>query len=178
MTVLHNLSFQLISPHLDVLLQKIYWKNKCCSRNIFTDYFKWLLVSLPLIIRESTRNIGLQDVLRKFSSNVLRTSPKDSIWLSQGRPRLTSWGRPEMMSRGRLNLTFKGRPWETDSGRSQDVLRTSPRGPSKDGSGAIWGHQLDVAISFFTFLLQLVRLSKSIGKQFNIQSLLRAQSNI
>ena len=38
-------------------------------------------------------------------------------------------GRPEMTSRGRLNLTFKGRPWEVDSRCSQDVLRTSHRGP-------------------------------------------------
>ena len=69
--------------------------------------------------------------------NVPRTSPKDPIWpsrgcpdlTSRGRPNLTSWGRPEMTSRGRLNLTFKGHPWEVDSGRPQNVLRTSPRGP-------------------------------------------------
>ena len=29
--ILHNLSFQLLSPYLDVLLQKIYQKDKCCS---------------------------------------------------------------------------------------------------------------------------------------------------
>ena len=41
----------------------------------------------------------------------------------------TIWGRPEMTSRRRLNLTLEGRPWEVDSGRPQDFLRTSPRGP-------------------------------------------------
>ena len=29
--ILHNFSFQLLSPHWDVLLQKIYQKDKCCS---------------------------------------------------------------------------------------------------------------------------------------------------
>ena len=75
-------------------------------------------------------NIGPQDVPSASSSNVPRSSSKDPIWPSRGRPdlmsrrhpNLTSWGRPEMMSRGHLNLTFKGRPWEVDSGRSQDVL--------------------------------------------------------
>ena len=70
-------------------------------------------------------NVGPQDVLRTSPSNVPRTSPKDPIcpsWgrpylMFRGRPNLTSWGRPEMKSRGRLNLTFKGRPWKVDSGR-------------------------------------------------------------
>ena len=72
-------------------------------------------------------NIGLQDVPRTSRSNVPRTSPKDSFDRCGDVPIL----RPEMTSRGRLNLMFKGRPWEVDSGRPQDVLRTSPRGPSE-----------------------------------------------
>ena len=68
---------------------------------------------------------------------VPRTPPEDPVWPSQGRPYLTFQGRPnltcwgslEMTSRVSPNLTFKGRPWEVDSGRSQDVVRTSPRGP-------------------------------------------------
>ena len=76
-------------------------------------------------------NIGPQDVQRTPPSNVPKTSPKDPIWPSLGRPNLTSWGRPKMTSRGRSDLTFNGRLWEVDSGRSQDVLRTSLRGPSK-----------------------------------------------
>ena len=47
-------------------------------------------------------NIGSQDVSR--------TSPKDPIWPSRGRPDLTSRGRPDMTSWGRPNLTSKGYP--------------------------------------------------------------------
>ena len=61
-------------------------------------------------------NMGLQDVSRTPPSNVHRTSPKDTMWPSRGRPDLTSQGRPNLSSRGRLNLIFKGRPWEVDSG--------------------------------------------------------------
>ena len=74
---------------------------------------------------------------------------------SRGRPDLTSWGRPEMTSWGRPNLTFKGRLWEVDSGRPQDVLRTSPRRPSKHS-------HLDVPTFLLTFLSELIRLTKSI----------------
>ena len=43
-----------LSPYLDVLLQKIYWKDKCCSWKIFTDYSKWLWVSLyPLLLEDA-----------------------------------------------------------------------------------------------------------------------------
>ena len=48
--------FQLLSPRLDVLLQKIYQKDKCCSLKIFTDFSKFLRVSLFLIITGSTPN--------------------------------------------------------------------------------------------------------------------------
>ena len=56
------------------------------------------------------------------------TSPGRPLKILFDRPNLTPWGRPEMTSRGRLNLMFKGCPWKVDSGRPQDVLRTSPRG--------------------------------------------------
>ena len=101
-------------------------------------FFIWWCIISKLIIficPSQPANCGPQDVPR--------TSPPTSpgrplkilfdragdvpIW----RPNLTSWGRPEMTSRGRLNLTFKGRRWEVDSGCPQDVLRTSPRGPSE-----------------------------------------------
>ena len=59
--------------------------------------------------------------------NVPRTSPKDHISASQGRPKLTSWGRPDLTSGGRLEMTSRERPWKVDSGRLKDVLRTSPR---------------------------------------------------
>ena len=49
------------------------------------------------------------------------------IW----RPDLMLWWCPEMTSRECTNLTSKGPPCDADSGRPQDVLRTSPRGPSK-----------------------------------------------
>ena len=52
-------------------------------------------------------NIGPQENPRTSPSNVARTSPKDLIW--------SSWGRP--------NLTFKGGPCEVDSWRPQDVLK-------------------------------------------------------
>ena len=60
-------------------------------------------------------NIGPQENPRTSPSNVARTSPKDLIW--------SSWGRPEMTSRERPNLTFKGGPCEVDSWRPQDVLK-------------------------------------------------------
>ena len=87
-------------------------------------------------------------------SNICRTFPRDPIWPFQGRPNLTSKGLP--------NLTFNGHPWEIDSGRPhQDVLRTSPRGPSKYVLRTMWGHQLDVPKFLFTFISELNWLTKS-----------------
>ena len=74
---------------------------------------------------------------------------------SRGRPNLTSKGRPEMTFRRCPNPMFKGRPWEVDSGRLQDVLRTSPRGPSQYSN-------LDVPTFSLPFLSELIRLTKSI----------------
>ena len=110
-------------------------------------------------------NIYVQNLWESVPSQqmlVPRTSPKDPIWpswgrhdlKSLGRPNLTSWEHLEMTSRGYLNLTFKERPWEVDSGRPEDVPRTSPRGP--------WAYSnFDVFIFFLTFLSELVRLTKS-----------------
>ena len=92
-------------------------------------------------------SIGPQDVPRTSPSNVPRTSPKDPIWPSRGRPNIMSWGHP--------NLTFKGRPWEVDSRRPQDFLRTSLRGSSEYSN-------LDAPVFFVTFLSGVIRLTKSI----------------
>ena len=62
-------------------------------------------------------NIGPQDVLRT----------KDPKGSSRGHPNLTSLRHCEMTSSGCSNLTFKERPWEVDSERVQDFLRTSLR---------------------------------------------------
>ena len=78
--------------------------------------------------------------------------------------------RPEMTSSGRPNLMFKGPSWDVDLGRLQDVLRTSPRGPSEYSN-------LDVPKFLLTFLSELIRLRKSIWKHFNTQGVLRTQSN-
>ena len=110
-------------------------------------------------------------------SNVPRTSPKDPIWPSQGRPKLTTWGHLEMTSRERPNLTSRIRPGGTDSGCPQDVLRMSPRRPWKHIWGKMWGHLLDVPKVLFTFLSELIRLTKPMYRQFNIQGVFRTQSN-
>ena len=105
--------------------------TKRFTRNKFI-HDSWILLIIVvnnITMYSQPANIGPQDVPRTSPSNVPRTSPKDPIWLSQGRLNLTSWGRTKMTSRGHSNVTFKGRTWEVDSGRSQDVLRTSPRGP-------------------------------------------------
>ena len=107
-------------------------------------------------------NINRQDVPRTFPSKVLRTSPKDSVWPSRGHPDMTSTGRP--------NLMFKRRRWEVDLGRPQDVLRSSPRGPSEHSN-------LDVPKFLLNFLSDLIRLTKSISKHFSTQGVLRTQSN-
>ena len=82
-----------------------------------------------------------------------------------------------MTSRGRPNLTCKGPPWEVNSGRMQNVLRTSPRRPSNYFLGMMCGHLLDVPKFLFTFLLELIRSTKSMLKQFNTQRALKTQSN-
>ena len=59
---------------------------------------------------------------------------------------------PEMTSKGCLNLTFKGCSWEVDSGRPQDVHRTSCKRSSKH-----W--HLDVTKFISAFLSELIRLT-------------------
>ena len=85
---------------------------------------------------------------------------------------MISWDFPKMMSRRRPNLTSKGRPWKVDSGRSLDVLSTSPRGPSKHVFGTMWDHLLDVTKFLFTFLSELIRLTK-----FDAQGVFKIHSN-
>ena len=87
-------------------------------------------------------NIGPQDAPK--------TSPKDPIWPSRGRPTVTSWGRP--------NLTFKGHPWEVDLGLPRDVLRTSPRRPSEHSN-------LDVPI-FVNFYFRTYSIDQIYLKSF------------
>ena len=93
-------------------------------------------------------NIGPQDVPRMSPSNSFRTSPTDPISTVPGMSR----------SRGRPNLTFKGCPWEVHSGLRQEILGTSPRGPSEYSN-------LDVQNFFYFFIQNLFdwpNLSKSI----------------
>ena len=130
-------------------------------------------------------NIGPQDVPRTSPSNVPRASPKGPIWPSRRRPELTSrrrpswtsWGHLEMTSNGRPNLTPKGLPWEIDSRRPQNVLRTSPSWPWKHVVETMCGHLLDVPKFHFTFLSELIPLIKSIFKQLNTHGAFRTQSN-
>ena len=88
--------------------------------------------------------------LRYFLSQQIlipRTSPKNPIW--------PSWGRPDLTSREHPNVTFTRRPWEVDSGSPLEVLRMSPRRPSKHSN-------LDVPKCLLTFLSELIWLTKSI----------------
>ena len=82
-----------------------------------------------------------------------------------------------MTSGGQPNLTFQKRPWEVYSGRPEDLIKTPPRGTSKHVLEMRWGHQLDVPKSLFTFLSEIIQLTKSISKQFNTQGVLRTQPN-
>ena len=87
-----------------------------------------LLNEVYLKVSSQLLNIGPHDVPKMSPSNVSRAFPKNPMRSS----------RPEMTSRGHANLMFKGRPWEVDSRRHQDVLRTSPRGSSMDVLGRCW----------------------------------------
>ena len=75
-----------------------------------------------------------------------------------------------MKSRGHPNLAFKGRTWDADSGRSQDVLMTSPRGPSDYSN-------LDVPTYLGCPSSDHIRLVKCIEKHFNSQVELRIFSS-
>ena len=87
--------------------------------------------------------ILFSDVLPSRQVLVPRTSRGRRLATSPGRPLkiifhcagdVPIWrprGSPEMTSTGCFYLAFKGRPWEVDLGSPQEVLRTSPRGPSE-----------------------------------------------
>ena len=94
-----------------------------------------------LAIYTQPANIGPQDVPRTPPSNVPRTSPKDPILPSRRCPR------------GRLNLTFKGRPWEIDSGRPQDALRTSLEDLQ---STQTWMSKIFLNLSFRTYSIDQI----------------------
>ena len=106
-----------------------------------------------LAIYTQPANIGPQDVPRTPPSNVPRTSPKDPILPSRKCPDLTSRGRPNLTSRGRLNLTFKGRPWQIDSGRPQDALRTSLEDLQ---STQTWMSKIFLNLSFRTYSIDQI----------------------
>ena len=126
-----------------------------------------LLVRLTHCQNAQPANVCPQDVLRTSSSNIPRTSPKDSIWPSRGRPEMTSWGRPNLTSKGRPNLTPKGRLWGLVSGPPQDVFRTSPRQPWKQIIGRcefICWMPPNLFLLFFSELLELLELSEQLAK--------------
>ena len=108
-----------------------------------------------------------QDVLRMTHNNVPKTFFKDPIRPSSGGlPNLTSWGC--------LRMTLNGRPREIDSGRPQDVLRTSTKWPWKHVLRTMWGHLLKFP---FTFHWEIIPMTKSTLKQFNTQGVYRTQLN-
>ena len=91
---------------------------------------------------------------------------------SRGRPLSTSPERPlnillhhpgdipirriqDATSRGRADLKFKRCLWDVNSWRFLEVLRTSPRGPSKHSN-------VDAQKFLLTFLSDLIRLTKSV----------------
>ena len=138
--------------------------------NLMTYVSVCLLMSISTNLWDSTTAVS------KYWSpgrpeDVPRTSPKNPIWPSRGRPELTSWGCPYLTYWGRLemtswcrpNLTSKERLWEVVSVRPLHVLRTSPRLPWKHVLGTMWDHLLDVPKFLFTFLSELSeRSTKSI----------------
>ena len=111
-------------------------------------------------------NILPQDVLTTFPSNVSRTSLKDPIWPSRGRPKLTSRGPLNLKSWEHLKMTSRVRPnppslggwFRTSPGCSQDV----PGRYWKHVLGTVWDRVLNVPKFLFTFLFEFIRLTKSI----------------
>ena len=139
---------------IEIKIKQPEKKNSLCSKkwNFLAVILNFLLYVLIFWETENPKKISYIHIWQIL---VPRTSPKDSIWLSQGRPNLTSLRRPKMRTRGSPNLTFKGRPWDVVSGSPQGILRTSPRGSPEYLN-------LDVPSFFLTFLSKLIRLTKSI----------------
>ena len=92
-------------------------------------------------------NIGPQEVSSTSPCDV----PRSPLKILFDHPR-------EMTSRGRPNLRSKGHIWKVDSRLLQNVLRTSPTGPSKHVIRTMWGHLLDAPKFCFTLLQEVIRL--------------------
>ena len=108
-------------------------------------------------------NIGSQDVQRTSPSKVLRTSLKDAIWPSRGRPDLTSRGRPNR----RPDDVLKWRPGNILIWRSRDVsgrlirevTRTLLGRPLEDlQNSQTWMSQLCFNFSFRTYSIDQIYL--------------------
>ena len=127
-----------------------------------TNYAKWSLYVNETIWHKNSYHC------QHVTSNGDSTADK---YCSQGRPAQTSpehplkilfdhpgdvsiW-LPRDVPIWRPNLTLKGRSWEVDSGRPQDVLRTSLEDLQ---STQTWIFQN----FFLAFLLERIRLTKSI----------------
>ena len=133
-----------------MLQERFIHSGKLENRNV--NWSLVLLLQFLQLLKINTKNDDSS--ISSFCSDLLGylrmhlTIPGTS-WTSRsdgGRPDLTSWG----------GLS------EVDSGRLQDVLRTSPTRPWKHVSGSMWGHLLYVPKFLFTFLSELIRLIKSI----------------
>ena len=121
-----------------MMIENLARFSDCTSEmnNTQIDNMKDIDVVMPiynLIEYTEPENIGPQDVSSTIPTNVPRTSPKDPIWPSCWRPKLTSpdltsWGRLKMTSNGRLYATSMGRPWQVDSGHPIDNLENMSEG--------------------------------------------------
>ena len=144
---------------VELKLQRKHFVNP----KIEIEVFRYIICSLDFknisctlfLLHGKTMNSVVSWYIPSRQILVPRMYPKDLIWRSWGRLDLMSYGRPEITSRGRPNLMIKGLLWEVDSVRPHDVLRTSPRGPSKHSN-------LDVPTFLLTFLAEIIRLIKSI----------------
>ena len=65
-----------------------------------------------------------------------------------------------MKTGGRRILTSNGRVYEVDLGDPKDVMKTSPRVPLNNVLGMMWRNLPEVPKFIFSFLLDLIRLTK------------------
>ena len=105
---------------------------------VFWSIFLFQVQTLPLV--PMNFNTLLMRTLPSRQILVPRTSSKDPIWSSEGRPNLMSWERPEIKFLGGPNLTFKRSTCEDYWGRSHDICSAYRRGPSKHVLWTMWGH--------------------------------------
>ena len=114
-----------------------------------------------LFIIQST-NIVPHKLVRTSISTVPRTSPKDPIWKFLGNPDLVPGDVTKRTSMKHPNLTYKRCPWKVDSKHLQAIGKLTPKGPLKHFFGAMWDHQLGVSNFLFTFLSELIWLTRSV----------------